>query len=198
MDVITLVVLLIGIVVAVGISAFLVSRMMQSYTREIYQVLESTIAESRSVAPVQTAPEVTEGGANESELKLKTPPQKTKVTKNEEELLEQLRSIINERMGKILDEAKEKKKRILTLLDFARGYALGYVTEDDYNAFLVKVLNELEEFKRLWLMKFPAKKDKEQLELMITYVSKTKLPLAIKTKDKYYCPEARGSVDKDD
>ncbi|WP_367884736.1 hypothetical protein [Thermococcus sp. JCM 11816] len=98
MDVITLVVLLIGIVVAVGISAFLVSRMMQSYTREIYQVLESTIAESRSVAPVQTAPEVTEG-ANESELKLKTPPQKTKVTKNEEELLEQLRSIINERMG---------------------------------------------------------------------------------------------------
>ncbi|BAD84829.1 hypothetical protein, conserved, containing leucine zipper motif [Thermococcus kodakarensis KOD1] len=182
MDVITLVVLLIGIVVAVGISAFLVSRMMQSYTREIYQVLESTIAESRSVAPVQTAPEVTEG-ANESELKLKT-PQKTKVTKNEEELLEQLRSIINERMGKILDEAKEKKKRILTLLDFARGYALGYVTEDDYNAFLVKVLNELEEFKRLWLMKFPAKKDKEQLELMITYVSKTKLPLAIKTKDK--------------
>ncbi|WP_367884735.1 hypothetical protein [Thermococcus sp. JCM 11816] len=46
------------------------------------------------------------------------------------------------------------------------------------------MLNELEEFKRLWLMKFPAKKDKEQLELMITYVSKTKLPLAIKTKDK--------------
>ncbi|WP_367883456.1 hypothetical protein [Thermococcus peptonophilus] len=47
MDVVTLVVLLVGIVVAVGISAFLVSRMMQSYTREIYQVLESTIVESR-------------------------------------------------------------------------------------------------------------------------------------------------------
>lgn len=43
MDVITLVVLLIGIVVAVGISAFLVSRMMQSYTRKSTRFLRAPL-----------------------------------------------------------------------------------------------------------------------------------------------------------
>lgn len=64
-------------------------------------------------------------------------------------------------MGKIFDEVKEKKKCIFILLDFVRGYVFGYVMEDDYNVFFVKVFNEFEEFKRFWFMKFLVKKDKE-------------------------------------
>ncbi len=181
MDMTTLIVVLGGFAGTVLIVAFLVSRMMRAYTDEIYRLIQSSGRIEREVpAPISASTSVTEKEQAPSSQQ----PEKTTPAVNEEEFVKKLREVLNERMAKILDEAKAKKARLLTLLDFGRGYALGYVSEDDYNAFLAKVLSELDEFKRLWLMKFPSRKDKEQLELMISYVAKTKLPITIKTKDK--------------
>ncbi|WP_297535346.1 hypothetical protein [Thermococcus sp.] len=102
---------------------------------------------------------------------------------NEEELVKRLREVIEVKVQRVLDEAKTKKERLLLLLDVARGYALGYVSEDEYNAFLSKVLSELEEFKRLWLARFPSQRDRDKLNQMIGYVAKTKLPIVAKGKD---------------
>ncbi|WP_457742696.1 hypothetical protein [Thermococcus sp.] len=102
---------------------------------------------------------------------------------NEEELVKRLREVIDIRIQRVLDEAKAKKERLLLLLDVARGYALGYVSEEEYNAFLSKVLSELEGFKRLWLARFPSQKDRDKLNQMIGYVAKTKLPIVAKGKN---------------
>ncbi|ASJ02868.1 hypothetical protein A3L09_06150 [Thermococcus profundus] len=179
MDTATLLLILGGFIGTILVVVVLISKMMSTYTSEIYELLRSSRPELQEV-PVQE---------KASPPKVESAPTKIqgtvpKPTASEEELVRKLREILNERMGKIIDEAKDKKNRLLTLLDFARGYALGYVSEDDYNAFLIKVLNELDEFKRLWLMKFPSRKDKEKLELMMSYVAKAKLPVAVKTKDK--------------
>ncbi|WP_048151468.1 hypothetical protein [Palaeococcus ferrophilus] len=177
MDTTTVVLILGGFIGTALLVVFLVSRMMSAYTSEIYHLMKSTREEKPSPPAPVSAP-------SRNVAKEIAKPQKGPQAVNEEELVKKLREVLNERMAKILDEAKGKKMRLLTLLDFARGYALGYVSEDDYNAFLVKVLAELDEFKRLWLMKFPSKKDKEQLELMMSYVAKAKLPVSVKTKDK--------------
>lgn len=177
MDTMTVVLVLGGFIGTALLVVFLVSRMMSAYTNEMYRLMKSTREERSAPTPVSAPPrKVVKESAQ--------PQQKGAPAMNEEELVKKLREVLNERMAKIMDEAKAKKTRLLTLLDFARGYALGYVSEDDYNAFLVKVLSELDEFKRLWLMKFPSKKDKEQLELMMNYVAKAKLPVTVKTKDR--------------
>lgn len=173
----TVVLILGGFIGTALLVVFLVSRMMSAYTSEMYHLMNSVREEKLSPpAPIRTS--------SSNVVKEKPKPQKAPQGVNEEEVVNKLREVLNERMAKIFDEAKGKKTRLLTLLDFARGYALGYVSEDDYNAFLVKVLAELDEFKRLWLMKFPFKRDKEQLELMMNYVAKAKLPVTVKTKDK--------------
>ncbi|WP_010477547.1 hypothetical protein [Thermococcus zilligii] len=178
MDTSTLLLILGGFVGTIAVVVILVSRMMSAYTSEVYELLRS----SRSESMEASAPARSQSTSVESAPKVsQTAP---RPSANEEELVNRLREVLNERMSRILDEAKEKKSRLLTLLDFARGYALGYVSEDDYNAFLIKVLNELDEFKRLWLMKFPSRNDKEKLELMMSYVAKAKLPVAVKTKEK--------------
>ncbi len=183
MDTATLILVLGGFIGTALVVVFLVSRMMRAYTDEIYHLIKSSESSERVVpAPVSTPSSVAE--KEQAPSNQQPQPQKSTPAVNEEEFVKKLREVLNERMAKILDEAKAKKARLLTLLDFGRGYALGYVSEDDYNAFLVKVLSELDEFKRLWLMKFPSRKDKEQLELMISYVAKAKLPVTIRTKDK--------------
>lgn len=177
-DTATLLLVLGGFIGTILVVVVLISRMMNTYTSEIYELLRASRLGTEEIsAPPQPQPKPAESS-------LKVPQTTPKPSASEEELVKKLREVLNERMSRVLDEAKEKKSRLLTLLDFARGYALGYVSEDDYNAFLVKVLNELDDFKRLWLMKFPSRKDKEKLELMMSYVAKAKLPVAIKTKEK--------------
>jgi len=184
MDAVTAGLVVGALIVAVVLSVLMTTKIVGMYFDKLYNIMKAEkIQEHKS-------PDVNHEIVGERKPK-ETPksekPQETQQTSqvvNEEELVKQIRQMINERISKLLDEAKAKKSRILTLLDFARGYALGFVSEEEYNAFLTRVLSELEEFKRLWIMKFPSKKDKEQLEIMIGYVAKTKLPITLKTKDR--------------
>lgn len=183
MEAVTVVVIVAALLLAVVVSALITSRVIGMYFNRLYEAIGAGGGKERESAPV-TEPKVEAQIKAEEKPKPEGTKQGRSAPVDEEELVKRIRQMINERISRLLDEAKAKKSRILTLLDFARGYALGFVSEEEYNAFLERVLNELEEFKRLWIMKYPSKKDKEQLEVMIGYVAKTKLPITIKAKDK--------------
>ncbi|WP_297548648.1 hypothetical protein [Thermococcus sp.] len=167
---------IISIVVLLGmvITAYLITNAVSNQIGELYATLLER--ELKSESPVKRKEEP------------KTLPKEEKKQMsvsgiNEDELIKKLRQVIDEKVQKVLDEARHKKERLLMLLDVARGYTLGYISEDEYNAFLMKVLGELDEFKRLWLARFPSPKDKEKLNQAIAYVARTKLPITIKSKD---------------
>jgi len=172
MDLTTIAAIVGGIIIAVLLSAWMVSRMMSAQYAELYTMLHRETVSQQSAPKVETKSKGQKTSAAVSEAI------------NEEEVLNKLRKVIDEKVKIVLDEAKHRKERLLTLLDIARGYTLGYVTIDEYNAFLIKILNELNDFKRLWLARFPSSKDKEQLDIMINYVARTKLPIEVRTKDK--------------
>lgn len=174
-----LMVAVIAVVVLAGtiLSAYIVSSAINNQMGELYTVLiERELRESRESTPPRQKRE-------EAKVEEK-PKEKMSVSGvNEEELIRKLRQVIDQKVEKVLDEAKHRKEKLLMLLDVARGYTLGYVTEDEYNAFLMKVLAEMDEFKRLWLAKFPSQKDREKLNTMINYIAKTKLPIVVRSKD---------------
>ena len=168
----------IAVVVLVGtvLSAYIVSSVVSNQMGELYSVLvERELKESRKPAPSPTREKKEEAGPERKKMSVSGV--------NEEELIRKLRQVIDEKVERVLEEAKGRKEKLLMLLDVARGYTLGYITEDEYNAFLMKVLSELDEFKRLWLAKFPSQKDRERLNLMINYIAKTKLPIIVKSRD---------------
>jgi len=172
---------IIALVVLIGaiISAYIISNTISNQMSELYVMLmERELKESGK--PTPTTPPSKTKKEETSVVEQKT----MKVSSlNEEELIKKLRQVIDEKVEKVLDEAKHKKEKLLMLLDVARGYTLGYITEDEYNAFLMKILSELEEFKRLWLARFPSQKDREKLNLIINYIAKTKLPIVLKSKN---------------
>ncbi|WP_148883495.1 hypothetical protein [Thermococcus aciditolerans] len=170
----------IAVVVLLGtvLSAYIISNTLNNQMGELYAVLverelrESSAASRPGGTKQQKAATVVEQ------------PKKMSVSGvNEEELIQKLRKVIDEKVQNVLNEAKREKERLGMLLDVARGYTLGYVSEEEYNAFLMKVLAELDEFKRLWLARFPSQRDREKLNLMMNYVAKTKLPVVVRSKD---------------
>jgi len=170
MDLLTAGIILVGMIAGIVIAAALVSKIMSAQYEQLYEMLKAS--------PTQEA--------TSHQKPISTPNNKEKRQQevDEKELLKKLREVIDAKVSNVMEEAKQKKERLIMLLDVARGYTLGYVTAEEYNMFLIKVLNELEEFKRLWLAKFPSSKDKEHLELLIKYVAATKLPITLKTKNK--------------
>jgi len=168
MDIGTLGVILVGMIVGIVTAAVLVSKIISTQYEQLYEMMKVPPKHDEMPSSAPT-------------------PQSNKTKKeeiNEKELLKKLREAIDSKVSNIMVEAKQKKERLITLHDVAKGYALGYVTAEEYNMFLIKILNELEDFKRLWLTRFPSSKDKEHLELLIKYIATTKLPITIKTKDK--------------
>jgi len=170
MDLLTTGIILVGMIVGIIIAAVLVSKIMSAQYEQLYEMLKAS--------PTQ------ESASYQKPLPIPKNDKEKRQQVDEKELLKKLREVIDAKVGNVMEEAKQKKERLLMLLDVARGYTLGYVTAEEYNMFLIKILNELEEFKRLWLAKFPSSKDKEHLELLIKYVSATKLPITLKTRDK--------------
>jgi len=170
MDLLTTGIILVGMIVGIIIAAVLVSKIMSAQYEQLYEMLKAS--------PTQ------ESAFYQKPLPIPKNDKEKRQQVDEKELLKKLREVIDAKVGNVMEEAKQKKERLLMLLDVARGYTLGYVTAEEYNMFLIKILNELEEFKRLWLAKFPSSKDKEHLELLIKYVSATKLPITLKTRDK--------------
>jgi len=166
----------IAVVVLLGmvVTAYIITNAISNQMGELYAALLERELKSESPSPKRTEP--------------KTAPKEEKKQMsvsgvNEDELIKKLRQVIDEKVQRVLDEARHKKERLLMLLDVARGYTLGYISEDEYNAFLMKVLAELDEFKKLWLARFPSQKDKEKLNQVIAYVARTKLPITVKSKD---------------
>ncbi|ACJ16691.1 hypothetical protein TON_1203 [Thermococcus onnurineus NA1] len=177
MDWVMIAIIAIVVLMGTALSAYMISNTINNQMGELYAVLlEKEMKEGRKPA---TAPSRTK--KEETSI---VEQKKTNVSGvNEEELIKKLRQVIDEKVERVLDEAKHRKEKLLMLLDVARGYTLGYITEDEYNAFLMKVLSELDEFKRLWLARFPSQRDREKLNLMINYITKTKLPIVLKSKD---------------
>ncbi|EHR77522.1 hypothetical protein OCC_10454 [Thermococcus litoralis DSM 5473] len=171
MDLLTAGIILVGMIAGIIIAAALVSKIMSAQYEQLYEMLKVSSTQE-TTTPYKKSLSTSK---NDKEKKQQV---------DEKELLKKLREVIDAKVSNVMEEAKQKKERLLMLLDVAKGYTLGYVTAEEYNMFLIKVLNELEDFKRLWLAKFPSSKDKEQLELLIKYVAATKLPITIKTKDK--------------
>jgi hypothetical protein len=175
-------ILAIAAVVIIGtlISAYIISMTVNSRMEDLYAVLlekelKAETAEKKRPSSKQTpAQKPSEQAAAKKDNRMPY--------FNEEELLKKLKQAIDEKVQNVLEEAKRKKERLLMLLDVMRGYTLGYISEDEYNAFLMKILVELDEFKRLWLARFPSQRDKEKLNQAINYVSRTKLPIVVKSK----------------
>jgi len=170
MDLLTAGIILVGMIAGIIIAAALVSKIMSAQYEQLYEMLKASPTQGTT--------------SYQKSLSTSKNDKEKKQQVDEKELLKKLREVIDAKVSNVMEEAKQKKERLLMLLDVARGYTLGYVTAEEYNMFLIKVLNELEDFKRLWLAKFPSSKDKEHLELLIKYVAATKLPITIKTKDK--------------
>ncbi|WP_297417110.1 hypothetical protein [Thermococcus sp.] len=177
MDWVMVVVMVVVVLVGTILSAYIISSTINNQMGELYTVLvERELKEDRKSTPQRQKHE-------ESKVEEK-PKEKMSVSGvNEEELIKKLRQVIDQKVEKVLDEAKGRKEKLFMLLDVARGYTLGYVTEDEYNAFLMKVLSEMDEFKRLWLAKFPSQKDREKLNTMMNYIAKTKLPIVVRSRD---------------
>lgn len=174
MDVMTIAVIAIVMLLGMVVTAYIITNAINNQMGELYAALIERELKSESPAPKREEPVV----SPKEEKK-----QMSVSGVNEDELIRKLRQVIDEKVQRVIDEARHKKERLLMLLDVARGYALGYISEDEYNAFLMKVLAELEEFKRLWLARFPSQKDREKLNQMISYVARTKLPVKVKSKD---------------
>ncbi|NJE62587.1 hypothetical protein [Thermococcus sp. 21S7] len=169
----------IAVVVLLGtvLSAYMISNTLNNQMSELYAVLVERELRESSTASRQGEPK------QKKPVTATEQPKKMNVSGvNEEELLKKLKEAIDEKVQNVLEEAKRKKERLLMLMDVMRGYTLGYISEDEYNAFLMKVLAELDEFKRLWLARFPSQRDKERLNQAIAYVSRTKLPIVVKSK----------------
>ncbi|AIU68845.1 hypothetical protein TEU_00010 [Thermococcus eurythermalis] len=174
MDVMTIAVIAIVMLLGMVVTAYIITNAINNQMGELYAALIERELKSESPAPKREEPVV----SPREEKK-----QMSVSGVNEDELIRKLRQVIDEKVQRVIDEARHKKERLLMLLDVARGYALGYISEDEYNAFLMKVLAELEEFKRLWLARFPSQKDREKLNQVISYVARTKLPVKVKSKD---------------
>lgn len=174
MDVMTIAVIAIVMLLGMVVTAYIITNAINNQMGELYAALIERELKSESPAPKREEPVV----SPKEEKK-----QMSVSGVNEDELIRKLRQVIDEKVQRVIDEARHKKERLLMLLDVARGYALGYISEDEYNAFLMKVLAELEEFKRLWLARFPSQKDREKLNQVISYVARTKLPVKVKSKD---------------
>ncbi|AFK22144.1 hypothetical protein [Pyrococcus sp. ST04] len=183
MDVFSLIVILVAIILAVLLSNIMVSKMMSQQMKNIQALIASATLEAPT-GYERPSRQVPESKPAEKAKEAKTQVQPTTPGVNEEEILKKLRQVINEKVQNVLEEAKKKKERLLMLLDVARGYALGFISEDEYNAFLMKVLSELDEFKRLWLARFPSQSDRDRLNQMINYVLRTKLPIEVREKGK--------------
>ncbi|WP_457753492.1 hypothetical protein [Thermococcus sp.] len=179
LDVGTILVILIAVLAATLLSAWIMSSVMSSKMEELYSVIKTQTTPS---IPKKEPPQV-QKTEKEKLIEEREKYKAQQVQVDEEELFKKLRKVIDQKVQNVLEEAKRKKERILMLLDIARGYTLGYVSMEEYNAFLMKVLSELEEFKRLWLARFPSVSDKEKLNSMITYIARTKLPIEVRTKN---------------
>jgi len=177
MDWIMIAIVAIVVLIGTALSAYIISNALNNQMGELYaMLLEKEMSGTRKPATVSSRTKKEEARIEEQK--------KVNVSGvNEEELIKKLRQVIDEKVERVLDEAKHRKEKLLMLLDVARGYTLGYITEDEYNAFLMKVLSELDEFRRLWLARFPKQRDREKLNLMINYIAKTKLPIVLKSKD---------------
>ncbi|AEH25216.1 hypothetical protein [Pyrococcus yayanosii] len=175
MDIITMLVVVVAVIAGAIISAWIASNAMGRYVRELETFMATKAPEPQPIKRREEPKGSTKGEINQK---------KELGGINEEEIIKKLRQVIDEKVQNVLDEAKRKKERLLMLLDVARGYALGFITEEEYNAFLMKILGELDEFKRLWLARFPSQSDKEKLNQAIAYVARTKLPIELRSKDK--------------
>ncbi|ASJ16095.1 hypothetical protein A3L04_02880 [Thermococcus chitonophagus] len=182
MDILTIIVLVVAVVIAVLLSSMLISSMLSKQMRAIQAMIATSTLETPTREVTTPTKSIGSKKAEESFEK-----ERKKVFQggvNEEEILKKLKQVIDEKVQNVLNEAKRKKERLLMLLDVARGYALGFISEDEYNAFLMKVLAELDEFKRLWLARFPSQSDRDRLNQMISYVARTKLPIEVREKGK--------------
>lgn len=181
MDWVVLAVIVAVVIIGTALSAYIISATINSRMNDIYAaILEKELREEEISRKKQEVPP--EGKTVPLHSESVKREQKTTGI-NEEELLKRLRAAIDEKVQNVLEEAKKKKERLLMLLDMMRGYTLGYITEDEYNAFLIKVISEMDEFKRLWLARFPSQKDKEKLNQIIHYIGRTKLPIVAKSKN---------------
>ncbi|MFA4640794.1 hypothetical protein [Pyrococcus kukulkanii] len=180
MDVLTIILMVIVVIVAVLLSSMIVSNMLSKQMRAI----QAMIATSTLETPTKEVTQVKTSEGKKAEESFEKERKKVFQGVNEEEILKKLKQVIDEKVQNVLNEAKKKKERLLMLLDVARGYALGFISEDEYNAFLMKVLSELDEFKRLWLARFPSQNDRDRLNQMIGYVARTKLPIEVREKGK--------------
>ncbi|ALM75340.1 hypothetical protein [Thermococcus barophilus] len=177
MDILTVVIVVVAVLIGTIVSAWITSNMLSTHMEEMYSLLRT---QAFSAKPEVKPEKRTEAIAE----KIHQEPQKQETIKaSDEEIIKKLREMIDQKVKNVIEEAKKKKERLLMLLDVARGYTLGYISEDEYNAFLMKVLSELEEFKRLWLARFPSVSEKEKLNTMINYIAKTKLPIEVRAKN---------------
>ncbi|CAB50453.1 hypothetical protein [Pyrococcus abyssi] len=179
MDVGTLI--LIAVVVLIGsiVSAWIVSSVISQQMKNMQALMIS-----RSLEVETKTVEKKRKGTRGSEAKPEEVAKQEVRDVSEEDIVRKIKQIIDEKVHNVANEAKKKKERLLMLLDVARGYALGFVSEDEYNAFLMRVLSELDEFKRLWLAAYPFPEDKDRLNQMLTHVARTKLPIEVREKGK--------------
>ncbi|AEC52055.1 hypothetical protein PNA2_1139 [Pyrococcus sp. NA2] len=175
MDILTVVLVLVAVIAGALISAWMVSSTLSQQIKNMQALLVTKAAEAETRHQIERkrGEVVAEKSKRESEKRV-----------SEEEIVKRIKQVIDEKVQNVLNEAKKKKERLLMLLDVARGYALGFVSEDEYNAFLMRVLSELDEFKRLWLARYPSTEDRDKLNQVIAYVARTKLPIEVRERGK--------------
>ncbi|BAA29581.1 hypothetical protein [Pyrococcus horikoshii] len=176
MDVWTVILVVVAVIVGSLIAAWIVSSVVSQQMKSMQALLLSKSIEAESRVERKRKEVIAE--------KQKNPVKEETKAISEEDIVKRIKQVIDEKVQNVLNEAKKKKERLLMLLDVARGYALGFVSEDEYNAFLMKVLGELDEFKRLWLARYPSPEDRDRLNQIMAYVARTKLPIEVREKGK--------------
>jgi len=176
MDVWTVILVVVAVIVGSLIAAWIVSSVVSQQMKSMQALLLSKSIEAESRVERKSKEVIAE--------KQKNPVKEETKAISEEDIVKRIKQVIDEKVQNVLNEAKKKKERLLMLLDVARGYALGFVSEDEYNAFLMKVLGELDEFKRLWLARYPSPEDRDRLNQIMAYVARTKLPIEVREKGK--------------
>ena len=127
MDVLTIILMVIVVVVAVLLSSMIVSSMLSKQMRTI----QAMIATSTLETPTKEVTQVKTSEGRKAEESFEKERKKVFQGVNEEEILKKLKQVINEKVQNVLNEAKKKKERLLMLLDVARGYALGFISEEE-------------------------------------------------------------------